>query len=430
MSISKFGGVPVDPPTPEPEAYAPAAPQTFGHASSEALNAANPLPGLAQAIRHPIETGKGLVRTQLSEFPKAAAAFKSGDYMEGARHGLGGIVPLLGPAAVAMGDQMAGEPPSFDKFGHVLKQGTPPDVAGALGRAVGTIAGLEAMPPVTRAIGRGMAGAGESLVKTALKLPGKTEAFGATPARAVLNDTSGVRPATIARTGQAKIAELKPQMEAAVSRATQPVDLAPPRLAVSEAEALAAKQGNKLVHGQIQPMREALEGNRVTGAPYPTAITPSDALDLKRGFGDEFASYNPELHTSTNALAKDVYGQLRRQIHEAAPGSQELDQRIQSLIPAIHRADTISRGAGLSERVLSRIARPTGGMLPALLGFHEGGIPGAALGMAGAEAAASPVPLMIGARGLHTASKIPGAPLVQRGMQAMPLIKRPQPEQK
>lgn len=412
-------------PPSEKEAYAPAAPQTFGHAGSEALSAANPLPGLVQMVRHPIETGKGLIKQQLGEFPKASEAFRSGDYMEATRHALGGLVPLLGPAAVAMGDQMAGTAPKFDKFGHVLEQGEQPDVAGALGRAAGTIGGVAALPAVTKGIGTSLKAGGEGLVRSALRLPAKAEAFGATPARAVLEETSGVRPATIARTGQERINTLKPQMEGLVSKATKPVDLTPSRTSVADAEALAARQGNKLVHGQIQPMREALEGNRVTGASYPPQISPSEALDLKRGFGDEFATFNPDLHTSTNALAKNVYGQLRRGIHESAPGTQEIDQRIQSLIPAIHRAETISRGAGLGERVLNRISRPTGGMLPALLGFHEGGVPGAALGMVGSEAAASPVPLMIGARSMFGAGRGVGSPLVQRGVQAAPLVKLP-----
>jgi hypothetical protein len=173
-------------------------------------------------------------------------------------------------------------------------------------------------------------------------------------------------------------------------------------------------------------MGEALAGNRVTSTPYPDLLSPRDALDLKRGFGDEFATYNPEIHTKVNALAKDVYGKLARGIHEAAPGSQELDQRIQSLIPVVRRAETVSRNAGLGQRVLNRVSRPTGGLLPALLGYHEGGLPGAMLGLTGSEAAASPVPLMIGARRAYGAGRAVASPFSQRAAQVAPLLKRPQ----
>ena len=272
------------------------------------------------------------------------------------------------------------------------------------GRAVGNAA-LLAAPLLLHGLGSMAEAPAEPLVKSALSLPGKAEAFGATPAKAVLEETSGVRPSTIAASGRSKMGHLMPQMEAAVSKATNPVDLSPARGLVTNAQDLAAKQGNKLVHGQIQPMGEALAGNRVTGAPYPTAIAPREALDLKRGFGDEFANYNPDVHDSTNALAKNVYRNLAQQIHEAAPGSQEIDQRIQSLIPAVNRAEAVSRGAGAGQRLLDRVARPTGGLFPLLFGLHEGGIPGMMATMAGQETLSSPTFKMLAARGLYGGGK-------------------------
>ena len=413
------------PPPTEKSAMAPAAPQTFGHAASEALSAANPLPGLWSAIRHPLDMARGLYQASADQAAQVVPHLQRGDYSEAVGHALG-TIPLIGPAAAAIGEKMGGKSPTFDKYGNVTEQGAAPDLAGGLGAATGMIGSIAAAPALARGAGGTLKAMGRGMGKTALGLPAKAEAFGATPTRALMEDTSGFRPSTIARTGQQTMNTLKPQMEAAVSKATTPVDLAPARTAVSNASDLAAREGNKLIHSQIKPMGEALAGNRVTSTPYPDLLSPRDALDLKRGFGDEFATYNPEIHTKVNALAKDVYGRLARGIHEAAPGSQELDQRIQSLIPVVHRAETVSRNAGLGQRVLNRVSRPTGGLLPALLGYHEGGLPGAMLGLTGSEAAASPVPLMIGARGAYGAGRAVASPFSQRAAQVAPLLKRPQ----
>jgi hypothetical protein len=388
----------------EKPAMSPAAPQTFGHAASEALSAANPLPGLWSAIRHPLDTAKGLYQASADQAAQVVPSLKRGNYLDAAGHALG-TFPLLGPAIEGINEQMDSDP------------------VGAAGRAAGTIGSLAAAPALARGAGSTLKAMGRGMGKTALGLPAKAEAFGATPSRALMEDTSGFRPSFIARTGQQTMNTLKPQMEAAVSRSTTPVDLGGARAAVTDASDLAAREGNKLIHGQIKPMGEALAGNRVTSTPYPDLLSPRDALDLKRGFGDEFATYNPEIHTKVNALAKDVYGKLARGIHEAAPGSQELDQRIQSLIPVVHRAETVSRNAGLGQRVLTR---PTRGLLPALLGYHKGGLLGAMLGLTGSEAAASPVPLMIGARGAYGAGRAVASPFSQRAAQVAPLLKRPQ----
>lgn len=248
-------------------------------------------------------------------------------------------------------------------------------------------------------------GAARGLVKSALSLPGKAEAYGATPAEAVLEETSGVRPSTVARTARQRIGALTGEMENRVGAARTPVDLAPARDVLSNAAGLATRQGNKLVHTQLEPMQEALAGNRVTGQFYPSQVSPAEALDIKRGFGDEFTTFNPTIHETTNTAAKNVYGLLRRGIEQSAPGVQDLNQRISSLIPASRRAQLTDFNAGLGERVLGRVSRPTGGLAPALMGYHEGGPLGAALGLVGAEAAGSPVPKMIGARWLFPGNR-------------------------
>ena len=400
------------PGAPGSDATVEAAPQTVGHATEELISGANPLPGIASLLTtNPLNTLRSAGAAMRGQYEKGKQAWGRGSYVEGAGHLAASAIPFVGPTAAAIGEQIGGEEPVFDKYGNVVKQGSEPDIVGGVARGVGTMGGMLAGPWAAKTAGRAVQSAARIPAKVALKLPGKTEAFGATPSQAILEDTSGFRPATIARTGQAKINELKPQMESLVSQATTPIDLAPPRAIISDAQALASRQGNKTAFGQIEPMREALEGNRVTGSSYTPTIPASEALDLKRGFGDEFASYNPDLHESVNAVAKNVRGDLNAQIHAAAPGSQALDQRIQSLIPVVNRAQTVARGAGIGERALGRMARPTGGLLPADMGYKEFGVPGAIAGLLGVEATASAVPLMGAARGMYGAGRAIQSPI-------------------
>lgn len=294
-----------------------------------------------------------------------------------------------------------------------------PRVAGiASDVARGTALASDIANPLTVpgiAVGAMSKGLARPFGKVALRLPAKSESFGANPSKMLLEQTSGVRPATIARSAQDRTNVVRPQMEQLVSQATTPIDLAQPRQLVRNAEALASRQGNQLVHGQLQPMREALEGNRVTGVSYPPTIPATDALDLKRGFGDEFVDYgNPNVHTKVNAVGKSVYGDLNSQIHAAAPGSEEMDQIVHGLIPVSHAAQKTMLAPTLGQRILTRISRPTGGMLPAAIGYSAGGPFGAAAAITATEAAASPIPLMMAARGLYGTGKVLGSPLTRR----------------
>src|ERR1017187_166131 len=73
----------------------PPAPRTWtdsvGDAASEYWKQVNPISavlGLANAVNHPIDTGKALLSTQGEVGKKAAASFQQGDYVAAARHGI------------------------------------------------------------------------------------------------------------------------------------------------------------------------------------------------------------------------------------------------------------------------------------------------------------------------------------------------------
>lgn len=420
---SKFGGVAVaEPPTTTPAAE-PVQPQTFTHGITEFGKQINPLPMITGAwgmIRHPLDTRERIIEAGAHELGEARNLTSAGRYSEAFGHGVAGLIPAVGPAAAKIGEQFGGSRGAF-------KKDEAPDVAGGVGAGAGLITSIVAAPAATKAAGRLIKAPAMSLAKSALGLPGKAEAFGANPALAVLEDTHGVRPSTIARTGQRTINRLMPEREALINSASNPIDLQPARDMVSNRWMTHAREGNVPLTQQVEQMGDALARNRVMGAPYPRLITPGEALELERGFGDEFASYNPNIHEKANALAKEVRGDLSRRIYDAAPQAEPLGRRIQGLIPAVRRAGEVSRNAGGFQRAMDRIARPTGALVPALIGKQIGGIPGLLAGLGVPEMISSPAVKMIAARTLYGGGKLLQSPIVRRGAQAAALNREAMP---
>ena len=72
---------------------------------------------------------------------------------------------------------------------------------------------------------------------------------------------------------------------------------------------------------------------------------------------------------------------------------------------------------------MTRLERPTGGMVPALIGYSAGGGPGAALAGALPEIASTPSVRMITARGLHGVGKGLGSPVTTNAVRVAPLVR-------
>jgi len=73
---------------------------SVGDAASEWWNQVNPISavkGLATAVNHPIDTGKALLDAQGELANKVVSSFKSGNYVDAARHGLDYLLPVIGP---------------------------------------------------------------------------------------------------------------------------------------------------------------------------------------------------------------------------------------------------------------------------------------------------------------------------------------------
>lgn len=110
----------------------PAKPEgsALGRAASGAWSMLNPVEmvkGAAHAIAHPIDTGSALISAQAGEFSKAIEAAKRGEwgYLEAIGHAAAGALPVLGPVAARVGEQIG--------------EG---DIAGGVGAAGGLVGGV------------------------------------------------------------------------------------------------------------------------------------------------------------------------------------------------------------------------------------------------------------------------------------------------
>ena len=264
------------------------------------------------------------------------------------------------------------------------------------------------------AIGEGMRVAAPLIAESALGVRGADKMYGRTVGNAIMEDTHGVRPSTIEESARGKIGELKPELEQAAADAGNAGgrgSLLPARQGVDEA--IAGHLGNRATKtaGELEPLRAHLANDSVTGLPLAQDQTPTGLLQLKRGVDSDFIRNWSPLTGSRPALgqARQAYGNLADEFHSAAPGTQELDQRISSLIPVANRAEITARSPGVLENTLNRFRVPTGALTGAVgggaAGYHEGGLPGAVAG-AGMGALlpsviSSPTTQMVIARGLY-----------------------------
>ena len=400
----------------------------------------------------------GLIRTGLNQAvegaehlaqPGRAAKFSGGsDIIHGlGRAALPAAIPAMAAAPLAsatalgagyLGDaagrgiaRLSGAGPEAEQFAG--------DVAalpsGMLGGKVGGLASKLAPP----------------LAKSALGIRGTTEAYGADPGKAILEDTRGVRPGSIAKSANLKLSNLNNQLEGKIAASKNTGSIEPARNLLRGKISDAQSANSELTPARLSPMLSQLTEPRpgFTGATEydPGAFTPihytpstsplvaangsaipttpkltygatpepkiaadqpaSNLLDMKRQFDRDFIrNWNPAADTKGQlGVARQGYSALGNELEKAVPGVSELNQRISSLIPVAKRARLTDMAPGPTERVLDRATRPTGGMFPLLFGLHEGGPLGAAAVAAGQETLGSPAARMIAARSLHGLGK-------------------------
>jgi hypothetical protein len=166
----------------------------------------------------------------------------------------------------------------------------------------------------------------------------------------------------------------------------------------------------------------------MTTQPGPTQVSdlqpPIELLKMKRQFGQDFSKFKPGATQPVDTkAANQAYHAMGQEFNRAVPGAADLNQRIQDLIPVKRAGESASRNEGLVPHVMTRIEKPTGALVPSLLGYAAGGAGGAALGTLIPEALSAPSVRMITARGLHGVGKALQSPVTGRAAQVAPLVK-------
>lgn len=432
-----------------------ASPQTFAHGITEFGKQINPIPmitGAANAIAHPLDTARNIYGAQKNELGQVPGLVRQGRYSEAAGHGLAGITPLVGPAAAKIGETIGGTDTQA------------PDPVGGIGAGAGLIASILAAPKVSETAGKLLKGTAGPLVKSALNLPGKAEAYGANPAAAILTDTNGIRPSTIASTGRQKIASLGKDLDTAAANSTVMPSLTSARNVVSEAMKKASSFNSSQMPSEVQPMQDFLTKPQAgfTGrtefapgvntpisfkrqagmapgtprlirgaAPDPVVAAEQPAtnfLGMKRQFDTDFIrNWNPAVSTKGRlGVARQAYGAMADELNRTVPGAEQINSRLQDLIPAVDRAKATSLNAGVMQKAMSRISSPTGALVPALIGRQMGGVPGLLAGIGAPEMMSAPAVKMAIARSLYGAGNGLASQAGQRLIQAPTLLRQNQ----
>jgi hypothetical protein len=189
------------------------------------------LPGAAgQAL---LGAGQGLLHTATAPaayaagklFPKAAAPKLA------EREQI--TTPQNARAAIGRGVEQAGEfmLPGLgeeraaalvpEKLAPLARTGYQALTSGGINAAQGGSFGTGAVAGAgTGLLGEGMRAAAPEVAEKALGMRGTDRAFGKTPGRAILDETTGVRPETVAASAKERIGELTPELESKVDAAS------------------------------------------------------------------------------------------------------------------------------------------------------------------------------------------------------------------
>jgi hypothetical protein len=251
-------------------------------------------------------------------------------------------------------------------------------------------------------IGQGLHALAPGMAESAMGVTAADRGFQRTPGRAFLDETKGVRPETVARTGNQTLGRLNPELEGQVAAAPGPAYLQPARDVISNG--IAGAHSEPMIE-QLQPFAQHLARDPHTGLPLANAQSPTGILNIKRGLGD-YLTWKPGTIDKATKTGREAYGALDQELDRTVPQAAQLNQRISSLIPAVRRAEAASRAASLPQKIAGRLAARTGALVGATAGgaagYHQGGIPGAVggamLGITGPELLADPAAQMLAAR--------------------------------
>ncbi len=340
---------------------------------------------MAQPLIHPIDTVKG--------------AAKAAGYVGGNLIGLPDVPdewnPITGMRNQFLADQKQG--------------GTTLALENLLGSVGGMIEGGRAMGAVAepavrgllRATGRGLQGGGEGLAESALGVRNTDRAFDANPGRAILDETTGFKPSTIADEAQERLADLAIERAQLAKANPGPVNFAPARQVAADAMQEQALRNAIPQINRMAPLAEQMRTQgepsggwpigvrppRPAGRPIPPFVETPEALNLREGVGN-YAADKPWTGKASadplRGMVRGVYGSMSDSIHNTVPEIAPIDAAMHDLIPVAQRAGETDLNASTLQRVAGRFSRPTGALTAGVAGgaegFHLAGVPGAVAG--------------------------------------------------
>lgn len=270
-------------------------------------------------------------------------------------------------------------------------------VAGAAGEGIAS--GLRAVAP--------------SVAKTAMGVRGADYARGRDPGTAILERTKGFSPGKVAEEAKTLNAVDTAELNQAARSSTVPVDLKPARDVADQFLDTAVRRNNPDTIRDVRAVGSQLLERQGTplNTTIPQQVSAEDALELKRGIGDLRGTWDvTKSHELPKAAVEATYGAMQPGLAAAIPGYEGINSRLSSMIPVADRAAAKDLNAGILERTVGKIGRPTGALIGAAAGAaegkREGGTPGAVIGgltgLVAPEILTSPTTLMLGARGAYS----------------------------
>lgn len=257
------------------------------------------------------------------------------------------------------------------------------------------------------ALGLGAKAIAPSIAEGALGVSRPARTFGKTPGKAILDETSGIRPGKVMESANQAWKNLNATLESAAAASPNPTTVQPALKIISDAQAAAMKRGNKALFDRLEDLHNFLTTNPVTGQTRPIVRSASEMLDTKRGLNEEMKAWTPEAKTAIDSIMRKVYGALDKELDSAVPIAAKVNQRISSLIPVEQRARATSQGAEVAQRVMHRVGAHTGALIGAGVGYREYGPTGGLVGLVAPELLASPTFQMLMARALATKGLVP-----------------------
>lgn len=389
----------------------------LGHIAPVAKTAGDVLQGVGEGAFHTVaNTGKLITDPLVTRIASPESVRKSNEFIskvstpENTAQGVGKFGEQVAEIATPTGVEgaIASKLPKLGKLASAgVKVGSEALESGLKNKAqggdftTGAAAGAGG-----ELLGMGAQKVAPKIAETALGITGKMRGHGRTIGQAVLDETKGVVPETIAKQAGEKIGSLTGDLErrASAFSVANTASTNPAHAVIDNAIANAPRNARDYT-SKLESLKPLLDFNAGAG-PQRRAFTPEEILEMKRGVDKEISSWSPEVRKGVEGVKRQIYRALDSELDRTVPGAEGINQRISSLIPAQKRAAAIANNASTTQRIAHRISAHTGaaagGVAGGYYGYEHGGVPGAiygsTLGIALPELISSPTGQMTAAR--------------------------------